>query len=219
MTRKVGELIWLTDEQCRSESEALAEVAAGLAGKARILYELASGEVPGDGDPASGRNPQNSVGADLSGPPWGSALRHSVAWAGTGIVQASNRGPLLTGIGSSTPRWLNFRFYNRPFDTVPGLIAPYSRATFSFRHALSSAGSNTVTWRAWNPAIQEPVNRRGTSFTVSSTSAGGSSPSSSYWVPLQPGWNTIVMSFIGSTTSPTVRLLGMGMHQIAKRSH
>jgi len=219
MVRKAGELIWLTDEQCQSESEALAEVASGLAGKARILYELASGEVPGDEESASGRNPQGRIGVDLSGPPWGSAVRHSIAWAGTGIVQANNRGPLLSGITSQQARWLNFRFYNRPFDRVPGFIAPYSRAAFSFRYHLSTAGSSTVTWRVWNPALQEPSERTGNSFTATSTSAQATSPTAADFVPLEPGWNTIVMSFLGSTTSTAVNILSVGMHQLAKRSH
>jgi hypothetical protein len=213
-------LIWLTDAQARSEAAAKNEVGQALAGKARHLYELAAGVSPDGGEPASGRNPQGLIGVDYSGPPWGSAIRHPIAWIG-GAKPGSWKDPILSCTQSSPASILNWRFWVRPFDHPRGYIAPYSRGIPTFRAYLSSAGSSTVTVAMWHTGVEDEAMETDlivNSTTESSFPTDGFTTISDY-VPLRPGWNTVSMRFRGNTDSYTVHITSVAIHQMVKRSH
>jgi hypothetical protein len=126
----------LTDDEVRSEAYGLHYIAAALAGGTAWLYELASGEAASSDGAATPPNPQGQTGWDLSGPPWGPAIRHPIAWLGglkpnaatgygsTAVVGFSSDQPGLVG-----PWWI----WNRPHDELPSddgqtfIAAPYSR--------------------------------------------------------------------------------------------
>lgn len=73
----------LPTERVNNNSPAVAEVARTLAGRARWLYEMATGESAAAGEtPGITKNPQNLYGVDHSGAPYGVAMQHGVGGIG-----------------------------------------------------------------------------------------------------------------------------------------
>jgi hypothetical protein len=69
----------LVPDQTRSNRPAWAFIAESIAGRARWLYEMTTGQsLIANEQPRCGRNAAGLYGVDLSGPPFGSAFRHTV---------------------------------------------------------------------------------------------------------------------------------------------
>lgn len=131
-----GELKWLRDEEVKSNAVARSEIARGIGGKTRYLFELATGGVPaadaGLSAPCTPRNPQGQIGCDHSGPPWGCAFRHTAV---TGKVfdpsnQADMNSPhahIVIADGGSTGLLKAAVIRSRQYAAQGGQLAPYQR--------------------------------------------------------------------------------------------
>lgn len=175
MVSRVGELLWLKDTQVCALAHGRAEIARGLAGKARWLTELVDGQSAVAGEPpVTPPNPQGLVGLDMSGPPWGSAWRHPVAWAGgRGTDSTSWQGPakhtLLIHTAGRRPVGLTpWHVRNRCHEVLPaGYSAPYSRLQVLLRARVQSA---TATLTVRGRVDDEPLVTLGTcSLTTTMT--------------------------------------------------
>lgn len=223
---QVGRDVWLTDAQVRNHARARVEVIQALAGRARILWELATGNVPVDGPPASGYNPQGLVGCDLSGPPWGSIHRHVIATMG-GIkpdsATFSSRPATyfpLTGLSAPHLRSVTWRVWNRPFETLPETgVAPLSRARLLVSGYSSSATNPTITvyGRTNDERASEAMSE---SFTQTTGATEESfTLTSSFFLRLKPGANTIILTFASDTSSATYTITKLMLYHGVKRSH
>lgn len=214
----------LLDERLRAGELADVEVPQALAGRARWLYEHATGAPATDDDEAGvPRNPQGLVGHDHSGPPYGSALRHTIfGWGATRDDVASSgdwsttRGLIDLHTGGAPDRrsaevrgkvWVRphvERGAGPPF----GARAPYDVGHIEIR-ARSATGTQTVNV-SW--AGDDGIN-------VSETFAVGTSRASfglTSKMRLRSGWNRVWFRFsVTSTTS--VFILGCSVSQISKR--
>lgn len=210
---KIGRLLGLADSQVRSEALGKVEVIQGLAGNARWLYELATGAVPGDGQPATPPNPQGLVGCDLSGPPWGSALWHPVAWWGGISAAAGNvtcRGHLVGDISSDRgqSKTIVGRIWQRPFAPLPsGSIPPYSRALLSLRaYRYSGAGDITLTVEVWTNNPDGDGVTSTTCLLPGATATGTETQfdlASTCFAQLEPGHNTVYLRFSSNVAAAT----------------
>lgn len=131
-----GELRWLKDAEVKSNAIAKADIARGIGGKTRYLFELATGGVPAaeasTSQPCTPRNPQGQIGVDHSGPPWGVAFKHPVL---TGrVIDPSNQVDICSPQTHITIA--NGGSYNlmgatvmrsRPYAPQTGRLAPYQR--------------------------------------------------------------------------------------------
>jgi hypothetical protein len=212
----------LTDAECRSLAPARAKrLAYSLAGRARALYELATGEPAyGDGG-ATPLNPQGLMGVDRSGPPWGDAHLHPV-WTfdflfNTAIdIYPTGAGSYPRGItldsGSGTIRRLTARFYIRPHVTGP--LVPYSRVYL--RGGGTSA--DLVSLATATIRVYGPDGDRGpsTSATVSTTSADTFTTGA--YCLVRPGWNERIIE-IEQTSANGIIIGPLSLNQIARRSH
>ena len=222
----IGRDLWLTDENVRNHAKTRLEIIQALAGRARILWELATGEVPGDGHPASGYNPQGLVGVDCSGPPWGSAHRHSIASLG-GIKPDSatfSSRPATSfavyGLTSTQPRQISWRVWNRPYETLQSpSVAPLSRGRLLVEaYRSSGAGNPTVTVSMW-ANDERPSEATSATFShTAGTSLDRYTMSSTLYARLRPGRNEVNILFESDSTSALV-ITRLQMYSGAKRSH
>ena len=217
MTRVFGGLYPLLDSQIDNDSPAMAEIARAVVGNAASLYELATGQPCGDGGAVSPPNPQGELGVDLSGPPWGSALLHPIAWMGGGTEDAANiHGCKVVGtcssagIGPLVNRW---RFWVRPHALLPnGAHAPYSRAYPRIRAAIAS-GTGTLTLRVGSLDGSETF----AEMTVSVTSTSPTDYDFTGFIPLVSGWNTLRLTW--HVSASTVTIYSVSLNVAAKRAH
>lgn len=222
----LGRNLWLTDAQVRSHAAARSEIPQGLAGRARILWELATGNVPSDGPPASGYNPQGLVGVDCSGPPWGSAHRYTIATLG-GIkpdsATFSSRPSTLWRLSEVTTNRLHtiaWRIWHRPFEVLHDpAVAPLSRAYLRVGCYSSSATNPVLTISAW---ANEETFSEAMSDTVTTT--GGTTDTdydvgTALWVRLRPGPNTVRLAFETDKSTTKLTISRLHLYQTAKRSH
>lgn len=231
MTNRVssGGLL-LPPSAVRSESPCRAEVMRSLAGRAAELYELALGESCQSGSqPITRPNPQGLTGWDLSGPPWGSALLHPVAWfAGrqpnTAQVIApdiADQTERLFG-GVAGPALIRWPIYIRAFDALPApSIAPYGRLTLAIRtHRVSGASLPTATVRIWNPAAgQGRPQARSVTFTTA-TNETSFVFSNAEGVDAVPGRNEINLEVAVESNDTSQHYIDSAILYVAvKRSH
>lgn len=222
----VGRDLWLKDNQVRNHAAANVEVIQGLAGRVRILWELASGTVPGDGEAASGRNPQGLVGVDCSGPPWGSAHRHTIASMGgikpdsaTFSSRPSTYFPV-TGLTSSRAAQLDWDIWNRPFDPLlsPG-VAPLSRGRLLVSaYRSSGAGNPSITIRMWTNGERGDEATEATLAHTAGTTETAYTMADTLFARLRSGPNRIHLHFESDSTSNMVITKLMLYHGV-KRSH
>lgn len=147
MVSRVGELLWLKDAAARTFAHGRAELARGLAGKARWLNELVDGQSAVAGEPpVTPPNPQGLVGIDCSGPPWGSAWRHPVAWVGgrgtdtTDWQAPAKHTPLIHTAGRQPVGISRWHIRNRCHEVLPaGYTAPYAALQVKLRARVRSA--------------------------------------------------------------------------------
>lgn len=218
---KAGDNLFLEDDAFRSEAEGRAEVVRSLAGRARVLYELATGSNPFPDEPAASvRNPQGQLGIDLSGPPWGSALLHPIAWC-TGAPSTSNvQGErAVATVADLAPKVIGpWTVYNRRHDRLPApAISPYARGYLRIRGSLTTAGSATLTIKVAEGLSLDSGFQRSTTQAITSTTDAAFAPS--IYFDLVPGWNRLWIHLSVGAGDETVRLSSIAIHQVAKRSH
>ncbi|MEK9724250.1 MAG: hypothetical protein VW405_12330 [Rhodospirillaceae bacterium] len=219
-----GPLRFLADDEFVSESVLRHEAVQSLSSRARAAYELAAGSTPFARErPASGFNPQGAIGVDLSGPPWGSAILHPVAWKNG---RPPNGG--VTGERSITDNvsdeeitigpWI---FWNRPHATLryPS-VAPYSRLFLGFRAAMASGGGETltVTCRTLSPQTGNVLEERSEDFSVTTTDTRYTS-STAYFAGCGSGHVAVSVGFKTTSTSVLCSIYMMSICQMVKRSH
>lgn len=217
----------LPDSSFRSQAPAYAEVGRSLAGRAAELYEYASGRAAVAGEsPLTPPNPQGLTGWDLSGPPWGSALRTSVAWFGGRSADTANshRPAAETAwervyrVGK--PATIALRFWNRPHERLGSTaVAPLSRLYWVLRvQRLAGASTPTITLRTWN---HRALLKRETANTTTFVQTVGDAQviASTLWVPCVSGWNTVHLEASTTDTSLTAWIVSGALQNLVKRSH
>ena len=213
----------MTDAECRSLAPARAKrLAYSLAGRARALYELATGaDAAGDGG-ATALNPQGLPGVDRSGPPWGDAHLHPVwTYAITANYAGTTVYPSITGAygrvihldgGTGTIQRVKARFFIRPHNVGP--LVPYSRVYFrgvGVSDDLVSLATATV-------RVFGPDGDRGpsTSATVSTTSSDEFTTNA--YCRVTPGWNERVIE-IEQTGANGIYIGPLSLNQVVRRTH
>ena len=222
--------VLLPPNRVRSQSAATAEVIRSLAGRAAELYELATGEpCLADHPPVTSKNPQGLTGWDWSGPPWGSAVLHSVAWMSTADASANVHAPDVTdqtervfsGDGANVGRvaHISMRLWCRPHDLLPSpYVAPYSRVTVALRaHRLTGGTTPVATCKVWNNALQTVDQAASQTFTTAATETTHQF-GNTLKVPVQSGWNVVQLEL--TTTGATSHYVDSVLLYISvKRSH
>lgn len=237
----VNDFAFFEDSVFQSEAKAHAEVIKSLAGRARHLYELATGQNPlsGADPPCTPVNPDGELGVNLSGPPWGSAILHPIAWIGgikadiPNVVgsrpltsMANADGSVTTGLPPANPtrtirNWsVRSRRYT-PLDVEQGLISPYSRGYLAIR-GWASAGTVEARIRVWQTGNDD--NKRTDTVEFSSTTEAMRSPTSSPALDLYvdlaaDGRNEINVEIRNNDTTDTLHISSIAILQVAKRSH
>lgn len=230
MASRVSDLLWLTDAQVRSEAAARSEIPRSLAGLAYTLTELATGAPAVDGEPAqTPRNPQGARGCDLSGPPWGSALRQPIAWisgrkANTAqVVDHSVVGSSVSSVSSGVTVPLSvgpWGIWVRPHETLPPpAIAPFSRGYIMIRAHGPGTQTTSLITKAWNLTLGETADVAVTDTGDLSITTTESSYDLSTWVNLAPGFNLIRLLFLVNTNNHSITIDAIAIEQRAKRSH
>lgn len=230
MVTRIGDDIWMTDADLRSQAPGRKEIVAALGGRARILTELAEGRTAVAGEQAATpRNPQGQIGCDLSGPPWGSAIRHPIAWC-SGVKPATTKlmapAPQIgtinrnstgaTTIGVFGP-WL---IWNRPFEQwVDNRGPPYSRGYLSLCANGTHAASVDLFIRIWNETLGEtPDSARSTTETLSVTTTEATYDTT-YFAKLTGGVNILRGVFMVATDGEQLDVNSFSLNQIVKRMH
>lgn len=211
---QIGRDYWLRDADVDSDSPANVEVAQGLAGRARILWELATGDVP-DGEAVTARNPQGLIGVDCSGPPWGSAHRYPVAvMAGRKVNTAVVSSRPIPAIVGPSSRTFSFRVWHRPYEVRSeyGYAPPLARGYLAIG-LYSSAGTPTVSMGCW--ANDEDWRDANVGSQAVSTTDTDYFSASLFW-RLRPGRNVcrVRLSVTGGSTVYCPRLAA---RQLGKR--
>ena len=187
-------------------------------GRARLLWELATGDNPVDDEGGSRLNPQGKRGVDRSGGPWGDALQHPLwGYESDASLSAVVYGRVqpwisLTSQGQIARRSVTLEV--RPFETRDR--APYSRGIVNLRGLrIGGAGTATATIRCY----ADPALVANTTGSLSCTSATVLTTSTSApWIGLRPGVQTVLIEVELTST------IGMEIHQAsisqtARRSH
>jgi hypothetical protein len=210
------------DARVRGGELADVELPQAIAGRARWLYEMATGAPATDDEPGIPRNPQGLYGHDHSGPPYGSALRHTIfAWGGTrddveGTNWTTTRGIIDLHTGGAPDRRtaeVRGRVWVRPHverGVGPpfGARAPYDEGHIEVR-AKSSSGTQTVNV-SWS--TDDGIATSETFGATTTRSAYGLTAK----MRLRSGWNNVWMRF-DVTSSSSVYILGCSVSQIVKR--
>lgn len=221
MVSRIASGLVLPDSRCRSLSDADAELARMLAGGARELWEHAHGVSAVAGEqPVVPTNPQGQIGWNWSGPPWGSALRHPLAWwSGEAVAAGIEQPAPRASVTASRPTTIEWDLWIPPHDLLPApLVAPYSRAYLSILAARTAgAATPTVTVRAVNAWPLQQADDDGQTTTFTGPTATLQAYDTAY-VDVKPGHNVVRIT-LSHAGSATIALLSMVLWQAAKRSH
>lgn len=226
MPSRIGAGLILPDSQTRSLSPGNAELARSLGGLPRELWELIRGEsaVAGE-EPITPTNPQGGIGYDWSGPPWGSAPVHPIAYFSavrTTTANLAQPAARLT-VGSKRPLQFTWHLHNRKHDALPqGYRAPYSRACIALRSFRSSGSATpTVTVKARNIFPLGQTVEEGVSDTYTGPTGTEATErfSNLLRVDLAPGRNVLGFQFSHSGASTVIVIASMLLYNIVKRSH
>lgn len=224
MARRFGLDRPLRDTDCDSESDALAFVIQSLAGGAAYLYELISGKAAGDTQ-LTPPNPQGEIGIDLSGPPWGSAIRHPIAWLGGAKPDTAigyGMAPVLTVQANARAVIGPWLIWVRPFERLPlPAIAPYSIGRALIRAHDSAGNVDFCDVDVRNLSItNDPMPQLGTLNFAPSTSETSITPvQANINIPLIPGWNILEFGFAHDDDGETVTIDSIVINQVEKRDH
>ncbi len=197
-----------------------------LAGGARDIWEFAHGESAVDGEaPVTPPNPQGLTGWEWSGPPWGSAPLHPLAWWSGRAAISTVEQPTVGGIYVGPNALVHFEWdvWIRPHDLLPAPhIAPYSRAVLAMR-AVRRAGATTptMTMKSMNlwPLEQSDDDGQTTTFTSPNGSETLFAFSNAYYVDVAPGHNLLRFEFSHAGAGVEVEILSMCLYNFAKASH
>jgi hypothetical protein len=212
MTSKIGSTRHLEATATAKHAPAVVEVAHSIAGRPRILWEMAHGESAVDGELAMApTNPQGAIGVDLSGPPFGACMLIPVATfsSGTssGVVPASRwRTVDDTGVNRT------FRLWNRPHATRADGLAPLQRLMWAWTGQQSGAGSTT-----WQIDFTTPAGTASITRTIASASI--TLYEESTLVPMVPGANRVRIRMRRTSGSTTMNVLRWSLLVAAKRRH
>lgn len=227
MQSKVSSIIPLPHDAVRSLAPARGRILSSIAGRARVLHELATGVATVDGEMCTPMNPQGLIGIDHSGPPWGQALRHSLWHVGAAAANAATtwsgvRGSLAT-ISAGAPIGLYAVAWNKRHDqgTPRG---PYSRG-YPWIAAYVSSGAGPVDVLCEIVTLTGRGDPSSTTHTFS-ISATGTSETRSYlgggdaWVGLRPGANRCLLRLsVDDAETDSVVVNAAGIEQIEKLHH
>lgn len=228
MTSRAGTFKFLLDEQVSSLAPVRARpLGQALAGMARVLYELVAGApaVAGE-ESASGTNPQGLIGVDLSGPPWGPAIRHPIATM-SGLASTANvvqptsarLNPKNVAGVAFIATLLRWRFWSRPYEYRMGIVSPYSRALIVLRaHKVGVTNASvTVRWR--NTEVNDLWSS--TTISVTSTSETTFTFSPSDFMPLRAGGgiNLVDFNFEVTTSGAEAVIDSISLYQAKKLEH
>lgn len=229
MARKFGSLTPLRDVDADGESDAVARVIQSLVGGAAYLFELVAGHAVSNDSQVTPPNPQGEIGVDLSGPPWGSAIRHPIAWCGGMLANAAiNYGPgsvIKVPPGTALSIVGPWRIWVRPFEHLPGeSTAPYAIGEISLTgHEASAMAGVFLSVDIRNlsissaPLTQEKAFQIDSGTTTEGTYTTGFTPTQPR-VRLVPGWNTIEIGFSHDGTNDFY-VDSIVINQIQKRTH
>lgn len=203
----------------KNEAIASSSVALALAGRNRWLYEMLTGG-PCDGEevPAVPRNPLGTYGIDASGPPWGTAIKHPIMATGA-LIDSTNWDSWPRQAYPVSP-YSKFEFdelvWVKPFAAQVE-DTPYSRGylVLVVDHNNGGGGGGTV-----NATLRIPAQRgiaEQTETIVCSTTRTVKEPTA--YIALQPGENRVKFSVESDDETNLVRVWGLSMCQVAKRSH
>lgn len=183
----------LDTAQVDNLSPAVAETGRILAGRARWLYEMATGESAVSTEaPYVPVNPQGLYGVDHSGPPYGVALQHAIVSFGRGISTnvAGGASPTYwTDLDKETVDTDNARTYTARFWCKPsnGQYGPYSYGFLQLSAIRTGGSTVTVTADVENLSVGLPAN----SADLTLSTASLTTSSTLVRCPLQPGWNSV----------------------------
>lgn len=204
-------------DSMRNNAPAQSEICQSLAGRARLVWETSHGAsaVP-DEPPAITRNPQGTVGVDMSGPPFGPCLLLPVAlWHGKAESGVSRSTPLdaIAGDVCSLPRW---RVWNRAHATREDGTAPFQQLQLIWR-GVCTAGAGVAS----NFEIVIVNRTRGTTTTI--TRSINTTTATQYvetvLVPFAPGENDVSISFRRLTSTRVLQVRAITFAVAAKRRH
>jgi len=231
-TARPGTYDLIQDATVKSYATAKAEIPRTLTGAARNLYELIAGRSARTGEPAtSGLNPSGDVGVNYSGPPWGSAYRHTIAHGGCnvddtdmdtpeyGYFVGENAIAILengnSGNGYAEKYVISQPVYHRAFQDL-GDKSPYARLYLYVKAVAMTGGTTTL--QIYDDTENLTEARRA---QVSVTTGTRTWYNTGLWVRASPTGVTqakITMRVISSSTN-AVLIEQWTLDQIAKRSH
>jgi hypothetical protein len=214
---KVFSRRYLTTEAATTHAGAYHETALSLAGRPKALWENITGAPAVAGEVQSVEvNPQNEVGYDMSGPPFGAAQLLPVWWVG--LDAPANTGRFRANAWravADTARIIRGRFWVRPHAVALDGTAPLDRLLFTWRAAASSAVASTFS------AILR--NRRTGQIHVFPRSTG--STATQAWsetlelIPVDPGLNDFTFEVVRNSGTATLTVRCMALTVCAKRKH
>jgi hypothetical protein len=225
VSRFISSRIGLSDDDVQSLAPAHAKIVKSLAGRVRLLAELATGQSIIDGEPPMAPpNPdRDSCGVNFTGPPWGSAWLHPLWWRGGTRLSGTVEGGSVTiasEVGDGTinaPLTVRGRFTLRNFAT--SATAPYSRGYLIVVANQASAVSSfdvSVSLRSQGQTRYGEFSLASTTASIRTISGvdGGAVP----YYSLVPGRNDIEAIF-DPQASEIARIVGVAVCCIKKRTH
>ena len=194
-----------------NQSPAVAETARILAGRARWLYEMATGE---SGDSAESPiipvNPQGLYGVDHSGPPYGVALRHGVIHGGRSIDPTRNSTHWTDAdrdtVADGGPLTVQTVVWVKPH--VDG-VGPYAYGYLDF--VAARVGGSTVTVTATVENISAGQESASGTLAITSGASINEFAGTSVKVPMVSGWNRIRVTF---EADGTAYIAGWSINQV-----
>lgn len=220
----------LTKDESISNAPAVADrVIESLAGRARVLWELATG-VNTQYDSGYRLNPQGKRGTDLSGPPWGPALKHTVLQSewhiqGGGDIYTGKKPVMNFTLAPSSvnqPMLKKLVFEVRPFERRTN--APYSRLGINM-FAVSDAGTPTLRVRTYvankDGSIDPEKIICESTFNCSTSGVFSNFATSSVYVPCSPGINylAVEVTCTAISTAANVEVHAIFASQTVERGH
>lgn len=218
-TSKVFSRKFVNEGDVRNNAPAAAEVAMSIAGRSRLLWELAHGAsaVPGE-PPAIGPNPQGLIGVDWSGPPFGPCLLLPVAcWQGrsgaAGVVAPSSTLSSI-GLASASRRLPPWRVMNRHHVVRDDDSGPLQQLGFLWR-ATATAGVSS----SFGIIVKNKTTGRAVAMTRTINSSTVATYLESVLVPMAPGANLIDIEFVRLSGDRTLTVESITLVVVAKRKH
>lgn len=178
-----GEPLFLPDSAFISQANGKNDIARSFVGRTRQNYENATGTNPFPQEPpASVKNPDNALGHNHSGPPFGQAFLHPVcSWSNqkansSKLVQPTKQ--VFEDVIFDGQRPLTFGplyFWNRRYSALPGAFGrpPYScLVLYLVAHKKSANATLDVRIARIDPATGNSVGKND-SVSITSTSPTG----------------------------------------------